>query len=108
MAPHRSIYPFSPLDCAALICDLLVFETTVSAEALVESLERSGLTGEVLLKCANGQLGGDMGVVKAHWRDRSMIWHAYGLNLLLYELAEPDCCPSFVMSVRASLLVVVV
>jgi len=89
MAPW-SIYPFSPLDCAALICDLLVFETTVSAEALVESLERAGLTGEVLLEPADCQLDGDMGVVQAHWRDRSMIWHAFGLNLLLYELAEPD------------------
>jgi len=89
MAPW-SIYPFSPLDCAALICDLLVFETTVSAEALVESLERAGLTGDVLLEPADCQLDGDMGVVQAHWRDRSMIWHAFGLNLLLYELAEPD------------------
>ena len=89
MAPW-SIYPFSPVDCAALICDLLVFETTVSAQALVESLKRAGLTGEVLLKPTNGQLGGEMGVVRAHWRDRSMIWHAFGLNLLLYELAEPD------------------
>ena len=33
MAPW-SIYPLSPVDCAALICDLLVFETTVSAQAL--------------------------------------------------------------------------
>ena len=89
MAPW-SIYPFSPLDCAAIICDLLVFETTVSAEALVESLERAGLTGEVLLDPANGQLGGEMGVVRAHWRNRALTWHAHGLNLLLYELAEPD------------------
>lgn len=31
-----------------------------------------------------------MGVVRAHWRDRAITWHAHGLNLLLYELAEPD------------------
>ena len=36
MAPW-SIYPLSPVDCAALICDLLVFETTVSAQALKSS-----------------------------------------------------------------------
>jgi hypothetical protein len=65
MAPW-SIYPFSPLDCASLICDLLVFETTVSAQALVESLERAGLTGEALLTPADGQLGGEMGVIRAH------------------------------------------
>ena len=39
MAPW-SIYPFSPTDCAGLICDFLFFDTTVSADALVESLER--------------------------------------------------------------------
>ena len=36
MAPW-SIHPLSPVDCAALICDLLVFETTVSAQALKSS-----------------------------------------------------------------------
>jgi hypothetical protein len=89
MAPW-SIYPFSPVDCACLTCDLVIFETTVSAHALVESLERAGLRGELLLANASGQLGGDMGVVRAHWRNRAMTWHAHGLNLLLYELAEPD------------------
>lgn len=89
MAPW-SIYPFSPVDCASLICDLLIFETTVSVQALVDSLERAGLRGEILLPNANGQLNGDMGVVRAHWRDRALTWHAHGLNLLLYELAEPD------------------
>jgi len=89
MAPW-SIYPFSPVDCASLICDSVVFETTVSAQALVDSLERAGLRGELLLANAHNQLSGEMDVVRAHWRDRTLIWHAYGLNLLLYELAEPD------------------
>lgn len=89
MAPW-SIYPFSPDDCAAIICDLLLFETTLSAEGLVASLERAGLTGEVLLAPGDGRLSGDMGVVRAHWRDRAITLHAYGLNLLLYELVEPD------------------
>lgn len=84
------IYPFDPIDCAAIVCDLFVFETTVSAEALVESMQRAGLTGEVLLPLEHGKVGGGMDVVQAYWRDRSLTWHAYGLNLLLYELAEPD------------------
>lgn len=90
IAAPWSIYPFDPIDCAAIICDLLIFETTVSAGALVESMERAGLTGEVLLPHEHGKLGGDMDVVRAHKGDRTLIWHAYGLNLLLYELAEPD------------------
>jgi hypothetical protein len=89
MAPW-SIYPLDPEDCAALTCDLLFFEVTVSAHALVESLESIGLHGEVLLQPADVRLAGDMGVVRARWKDRSLTWHAYGLNLLLYELVEPD------------------
>ena len=89
MAPW-SIYPFSPIDCAALICDMLVFDTTVSVDALVESLARAGLRGEVLLTPADGKIEGDMSVIRAHWRDRAVTWHAQGLNQLLYELAEPD------------------
>jgi hypothetical protein len=89
MAPW-SIYPFSPIDCAGLICDLLFFDTTVSDAALVESLERAGLTGEVLLAPADVKLEGAMPVVRARWRDRAVTWHAHGLGQLLYELAEPD------------------
>ena len=89
MAPW-SIYPFTPIDCAGLICDLLFFDTTVSADALVESLERAGLSGEVLLAPADTKLEGDMPVVRAQWRDRAVTWHAHGLGQLLYELAEPD------------------
>jgi hypothetical protein len=89
MAPW-TIYPFTPIDCAGLACDLLFFDTTVSADALVESLKRAGLTGEVLLVPADTKLEGDMPVVRAQWRDRTITWHAHGLNQLLYELAEPD------------------
>lgn len=89
MAPW-SIYPFSPADCALLICDLLVFNTTVSADGLIESLERVGLRGELLLARASVTLEGTMPVLRAHWRNRAVTWHALGLNQLLYELAEPD------------------
>ena len=85
-----SIYPFSPTDCAALICDLLMFETVTSDQALMESFERAGLLGEVLLTPSSGQLAGDTGVVRAHLGQRALTWHAYGLGVLLFELAEPD------------------
>ena len=89
MAPW-SIYPFSPADCAGLICDLLFFDATVSADALVESLERVGLRGDVLLAPADVRVEGAMPVIRARWRSRAVTWHALGLNQLLYELAEPD------------------
>lgn len=89
MAPW-SIYPLSLLDCACLICDLVVFEVTVSADELVHSVERAGLRGELLLRSANDQVSGDMGIVRAHWQNRALTWHAHGLNQLLFELAEPD------------------
>lgn len=37
---------------------------------------------------ADTKLEGDMPVVRAHWRDRTVTWHAHGLGQLLYELAE--------------------
>jgi hypothetical protein len=85
-----SIYPFSPDDCAALICDLLIFETITSDQALMASFARADLRGEVLLTPTTGQLAGATGVVRAHLGQRALTWHAYGLGVLLFELAEPD------------------
>ena len=88
MAPW-SIYPFSPEECAALICDLLIFETIVSGEALVAGTEQAGLLGELLLTPADVQVGDAMCVLRAHWHERALTWHAHSLGLLLYELVEP-------------------
>lgn len=85
-----SIYPFPAADCAALICDLLAFETITSDEALMASFERAGLRGEVLLTPTMGHLAGATGFVRAHRGPRALTWHAYGLGILLFELAEPD------------------
>jgi hypothetical protein len=89
MAPW-SIYPFSPEECAALICDLLIFETIVSGESLVASIEQAGLRGELLLTPMDIQVGDAMDVLRAHWRERAMTWHAHSLGLVLYELVEPE------------------
>jgi len=85
-----SIYPFPADDCAALTCDLLAFETITSDQALMASFERAGLRGEVLLTPATGELAGATGFVRAHLVPRALTWHAYGLGVLLFELAEPD------------------
>lgn len=89
MAPW-SIYPFSPEECAALICDLLIFETIVSGESLVTSIEQAGLHGELLLTPMDIQVGDARDVLRAHWRERAMTWHAHSLGLVLYELVEPE------------------
>lgn len=68
----------------------MMFETITSDQALVASFERAGLLGEVLLTPGSGQLTGGMGVVCAHLGDRALTWHAYGLGVLLFELAEPN------------------
>ena len=31
-----------------------------------------------------------MGVVRGHLGQRALTWHAYGLGVMLFELAEPD------------------
>jgi hypothetical protein len=87
MAPW-SIYPFSPEDCAAVICDLLVFETILSVDHLAESIKRTGLRAEVLFTPASMDVGGDMDVLRMHWQDRALTLHAPGLSLLLYELCN--------------------
>jgi hypothetical protein len=89
MAPW-SIYPFSPEECAALICDLLIFETIVSGESLVTSIEQAGLRGELLLTPMDVQVGDAMDVLRAYWRERAITWHAHSLGPVLYELVEPE------------------
>lgn len=89
MAPW-SIYPFSSEDCSALICDLLGFQTILSVDALVDSLTAVGLHADILLNPADGDLSGDKKVLRAWLDNRSLTLHAEGLNVLLYELLEPD------------------
>jgi hypothetical protein len=85
-----SIYPFSAEDCAALICDYVMFETIISVNALAESLAAVGLQVEVVLPPAHGELVGDMNILRASLGDRTMTLHPHGLNSLLYELLRPN------------------
>lgn len=84
------IYPLSPEDRAAIICDLVVFRSVVSVDGLVESLHGVGLEAEVLLpKSDQLELVGNMDVLRVRWGDRALKFHAPGMSLLLYELVEP-------------------
>lgn len=89
MAPW-SIYPLSPIDCAAIICDLLLFETIISAKEIADSLNRAGLGTDLLLQPMSSEIKGDMKIIQAHLGARALTLHAEGLNILLYELVEPD------------------
>jgi hypothetical protein len=51
-----SIYPLSPAVCAALICDLVKFETVLSTDSLIGCLERHGLSVELLIARTSGAL----------------------------------------------------
>jgi hypothetical protein len=89
MAPW-SIYPFAPEDCAALICNLLSFQSILSANALADSLTAVGLHAELLLQPGDGPLSGAKEIIRASLNSRSITLQAQGLNVLLYELLEPD------------------
>lgn len=84
-----SIFPFAADDCAELITDRMIVQTTVSADALADHFESLGLHAEVALPVAGGELRGDTAVLRVSWRDHQLTIHADGLSQLLYELVEP-------------------
>lgn len=87
--PPMSIYPFSAVDCAALICDLIVFETIISAESLVDVLAEVGLRAEIVLPLQSRTMSEEEKVLEIWLGDRRLTVHAPGLNLLLYEFLDP-------------------
>jgi hypothetical protein len=89
MAPF-AIYPFPAEDCAALICDYMIFETILDPGKLAEMLEGSGLRAEVVLPAANGDMALDGDVIQISGAGIGMTVHTQALNLLLYELLRPD------------------
>lgn len=98
-----SIYPFTSDDCAALICDYVMFETIISLDALAESLTSVGLQVEVLLPESYGELASD--VLRATWHDKTITLHPQGMGQLLYELVRPDAWAGGVKEVLMNTLV---
>lgn len=90
MAPW-SIYPYDPKDCAAIICNLLVFETTVSIDFLVSSLERLGLNVKVLLPKTNNGIGDNTAILEVSKGNAEVVVGGQILYRLFYELVEPNC-----------------
>jgi hypothetical protein len=84
-----SIYPFTPNDCAALICDLLIFETVISPAALQNCLSVLGLASDLLLPPEHGQLT-NQDVLRVYRNGRALTIHGPSFNQLLYELVKPD------------------
>jgi hypothetical protein len=85
-----SIYPLAPADCAGLICDFVGFETVISVEGLQSSLAKVGLDSDVLLPFENGVMADDLEVLRARRGKKALIVRASTLNMLIYELLQPD------------------
>jgi hypothetical protein len=98
--PPMSIYPFSAEDCAALICDLIVFENILSAESLVDVLAEVGLRTEIVLPLRSQTMSQDEKVLEIWLNDRRLTVHVPGLNSLLYEFLDPR---TWARGIRASL-----
>jgi hypothetical protein len=60
------------------------------APAIVAACRLDAADTRLLLSPTSGQLAGATDVVRAHFGQRAPTWHAYGLGVLLSELAEPD------------------
>jgi hypothetical protein len=84
IAPPWSIYPLSAEDCAALTCDLLLFESYLALDQLVDLLEATGLRTDVLLG-----IGEESDILKLQLGSKVMIVHTPGLGPLLFELTDP-------------------
>lgn len=84
--PPWTIFPFSAEDCAALVCDLIIFETVLAPNGLVDELKRAGLNAEVKMGWNGGVLPQD--IVSVQWKDRGLMLHDRGLGQLLYELVD--------------------
>lgn len=84
-----AIYPLRPDDCAALLCDLIVFETIISADHLAHFLREPGIRVEVVLPEDHEDLGERQNVFLILAGDRQLTVHADSLTPLLFELLEP-------------------
>lgn len=88
--PPFSIYPLEPEDCAALISDHVVFESVVCVDALVSCLERAGLAASITLPNEHGEVPEGQIALFARWQDRGLTLPAMSLEVLLFELLQPD------------------
>lgn len=84
-----AIYPLHPDDCAALVCDLVVFETIVSADHVAGVLRDQGLQVELVLPDAHEELVDSQSIFLVRVGDRQLTVHAGSLTPLLFELLEP-------------------
>jgi hypothetical protein len=65
-------------------------ETVISVEGLQSSLAKVGLDSDVLLPFENGVMADDLEVLRARRGKKALIVRASTLNMLIYELLQPD------------------
>ena len=84
------VYPISPSQAAAVICDFVVVETVLSIDALISAGEKAGLEGSLLLPDADGDLT-HAPVASFRKGDRSLVIHGGSMRQLLAELIDLTC-----------------
>lgn len=90
VAVPYGIYPISPAQAAAVICDLAIVETVMSLDALVNAGAETGLEGEILLPDSHGDLTAEP-VARFRKGDRSIVIHGGSMGQLLAELIDLTC-----------------
>lgn len=99
LAPF-SVFPLSVAHRTALICDLVLVETTMDVQALADGFSKSGVAANVLLNYAS-RPGAD--VLEVITGDRRMVVHSAAITQLLYEMVRTDCfAKAFVGDYRSS------
>jgi hypothetical protein len=82
------IYPFDVETCARLICDFVIYESTLGFNKLAEALEAEGFRVDCLLPEGSGRFENEGSILRAAVGDKSLIVHGWGMNQLLLELVD--------------------
>jgi len=84
VAPY-GIYPLTPEQCAELICDFLVFEVRMPAEALADEAEAAGMQVKFLREPINELVDSGAPVFQFLLGSRGVTLHAAAIGELLLE-----------------------
>lgn len=90
MLPPWGIYPLTTRQCAGLICDLVMFETTIAIDAIGRAMQRHGLSVTAFLQPGHSNLDPAQPVLKVTDGVRVQSIYSNALTPLMYELVTLD------------------